>query len=126
MSFVLDASVVLAIVFEESPDVFDLSDLPGGRLSNVNYCEVLTRCLERGMDADFAERQIARLKIDRLPFTAADARVAAELRTATRHRGLSLGDRACLALARREGLPVLTADRQWEGLDVGIDIRLIR
>jgi PIN domain nuclease of toxin-antitoxin system len=126
VSFVFDASVVLAVVFEESPDVIDLSDLLGGRLSNVNYCEVLTRCLERGMDVDFAERQIARLKIETLPFTAADARAAAELRAVTRHRGLSLGDRACLALARREGLPVLTADRQWEGLDVGVDIRLIR
>jgi ribonuclease VapC len=51
---------------------------------------------------------------------------AAVLRRATRHRGLSLGDRACLALARRLEVPAYTADRSWGDLDVGLDNRVVR
>lgn len=126
MAFVFDASVVLAVLFEEPIGNLQFGDLLEGLLSSVNYSEILARCVDRGMGADLAERQIARLNMAIVPFDAGNARQAAQLREATRHRGLSLGDRACLALARREGLPVLTADRQWEGLDVGVDIRLIR
>jgi PIN domain nuclease of toxin-antitoxin system len=48
------------------------------------------------------------------------------MRPLTAKRGLSLGDRACLALAARTGLPVLTTDRAWSGLELGVDVRLIR
>lgn len=126
MAFVLDASVVLAVLFEEPVGSLEFGDLLDGQLSSVNYSEILARCMDRDMDADLAERQIARLNIAIVPFDDGNAREAAQLRLATRHRGLSLGDRACLALARREGLPVLTAGRQWDGLDVGVEIRLVR
>ncbi|WAC22135.1 type II toxin-antitoxin system VapC family toxin [Blastomonas sp. SL216] len=126
MAFVLDASVVLAVLFEEPIGNLDVGELLDGLLSSVNYSEILTRCLDRGMNSDFAERQVARLNIAVVPFGAVHARVTAGLREPTRHRGLSLGDRACLALARQEGVPVITADRQWQGLDVGVEIRLIR
>ncbi len=56
----------------------------------------------------------------------ADAVAAAELRIPTMAAGLSLGDRACLALGQRMGLPVLTTDRVWQSLDVGVEIRVIR
>ena len=126
MAFILDAPVVLAVLFEEPIGNLECGDLLDAQLSSVHYSEILARCMDRGMDADLAVRQIARLNIAIVPFDVGNAREAAQLRLATRHRGLLLGDRACLALARREGLPVLTADRQWEGLDVGVDIRLIR
>jgi PIN domain nuclease of toxin-antitoxin system len=48
------------------------------------------------------------------------------LRVETRHGGLSVGDRACLALARYVTLPVLAADTKWLEIDLGIDIRPIR
>ena len=60
------------------------------------------------------------------PFDESLALEAGFLRTSTRQYGLSLGDRACLALALREGAPVVTADRTWANLDLGIDIRVIR
>jgi PIN domain nuclease of toxin-antitoxin system len=59
-------------------------------------------------------------------FDAAQARVAGDLRSLTRAQGLSLGDRACLALAQALGLPVMTADRAWASLEVEIKIRTVR
>jgi PIN domain nuclease of toxin-antitoxin system len=63
---------------------------------------------------------------DRVPFDEELARGAGALRPATKSLGLSLGDRACLALAQREGLPVLTADRAWAKLAVGVEVKVIR
>jgi PIN domain nuclease of toxin-antitoxin system len=60
------------------------------------------------------------------PFTTADAIEAARLRPLTRAAGLSLGDRACLALARRHGAVAITADAAWATLSLGIDVRPIR
>ena len=60
------------------------------------------------------------------PFDESLAVEAGFLRPATRQYGLSLGDRACLALALRERIPVVTADRAWSQLDLGIDIQVIR
>jgi len=126
MVFVLDASVVLAVLFDEPIGNLDVGELLDGFLCSVSYSEILTRCLERGMDPDFAARQLERLDIAVVPFGPVHARVTADLREPTRHRGLSLGDRACIALALCEKAPLLTADRQWDGLDLGVDIRLIR
>jgi len=61
-----------------------------------------------------------------IPFDGLQARTAARLRAMTRHAGLSLGDRACLALGDRLGYPVVTADRVWAGLQVGTEIIMIR
>ncbi|MDM7324085.1 MAG: hypothetical protein P3W93_003650 [Thermus sp.] len=61
-----------------------------------------------------------------LPFTEEDALLSARLRPLTRSLGLSLGDRACLALASRLRLPVLTADATWAELSVGIEVEVIR
>jgi len=46
--------------------------------------------------------------------------------TVTRQYGLSLGDRACLALALKSGNPAVTSDRVWQDVKVGIDVRVIR
>ena len=61
-----------------------------------------------------------------VPFGPADAVAAARLRAPTRALGLSLGDRACLAVALRFGTAALTADRAWATLDVGVEVRLLR
>jgi len=61
-----------------------------------------------------------------LPFTEEDALEVARLRALTRAHSLAFGDRACLALARRLGLPALTADRTWAELGLGISVVVIR
>ena len=69
---------------------------------------------------------VARLNLRVVAFDEPQARAAARLRFLTRHIGLSLGDRACLALGDRLGCPVVTADRVWASLDVGVAIVVIR
>lgn len=126
MIFALDASVVLAVIFDEPGGEEAVDLMSEGIMSSINYCEVMTRCLGHGADGAVVEHQLARLGIAIVPFSITEARLAADLRKPTRHHGLSLGDRACLALAQHRGIAALTADRQWHGLELGVDIRLIR
>ena len=126
MTAVLDASAVLALYFEEAGAGQVRSALPGARLSSVNYTETISKCLDRGQGIDTALRKIAAIGVEIVAYDTELARRAGELRPLTRRLGLSLADRACLALAEREALPVLTADRSWKSLSLGLDIRLIR
>jgi PIN domain nuclease of toxin-antitoxin system len=64
--------------------------------------------------------------IEVVAFDSDQAQRTGELIVLTRSHGLSLGDRACLALAQSRGIPALTADRAWLGLDVGVEIRSLR
>lgn len=123
---VLDASALLAFLFEESGGDSVAAQMRGAALSTVSYSEVLTRMGEREVPAELAKATVARAQVDLVDFDADHAERAAALRPLTRHLGLSLGDRACLALAQALDAPVLTADRAWADLDVGIDIRLVR
>ena len=99
-------------------------------ISAVNWTETLTKVADAGDDpralaADLEEQGLLHGLIEVVPLTADDALAIAELSPPTRDR-LSVGDRACLALATRLGLPVLTADRGWLDLDVGAEVRPIR
>ena len=99
---------------------------PVSAISTVNLTEIVTSMIERSWETD---RIRAALEASATKVVDHDAELAIDaaiLRRATRHRGLSLGDRACLALARRLGVPVYTADRSWGDLDVGVDIRVVR
>ena len=94
-------------------------------LSSVNFAEVVSRLCERGMPVVEARQAVESLDIEIVPFEVEQATTAGALRPLTRALGLSLGDRACLALAQVRGLQVLTADRAWGAL-AGFDITLIR
>jgi PIN domain nuclease of toxin-antitoxin system len=123
---VLDASAVLAALLRE-PISCDLSLLLNEPvMSAVNLCEVATKLIDRGMPGHQALALISTLSIAVESFTAADAIAAADLRVRTREVGLSLGDRACLALGQRLSVPIYTADRPWARLGLPLDIRLIR
>ena len=126
MSVVIDASALVATLLDEIGSEFVVERLRGSLLSAVNYSETLSRVVERGAQAQAAEAIVRAYEIRVEPFTMELARIAAELRQPTRHLGLSLGDRACLALAKRNSLLLLTADRRLSRAEVGVDIRLIR
>lgn len=128
---VLDASALLALLNEE-PGAEEVAGVVTGgdcQMSAVNWSEVLARIPRM----EVAQRSRLDSLLDSLPqlltvvpFDEVDAERAAELRAPTERQGLSLGDRACLALALRSQLRVLTADRVWADVDVGAEIRLIR
>jgi ribonuclease VapC len=126
MSVILDASALLALLFDE-PGAEVVSPLAKrSQLLAVNYCEVMQRVIAIVGDAGLAETEIERLEIAVVPLDRSLARVAAELRERTRFIGASLADRACLAHGLATGLPILSADRDWLKLDLGIEIRMIR
>ena len=123
---VLDSSAILAVVFSEPGSDAILPLLQGGLLSSVNLAEVHTRLLLRGASPDFAWRRILDLGCVICYFDDLQARHAAELIGQTRSFGLSLGDRACLALALHHKATAYTTDAAWKNLDLEIDVRVIR
>jgi len=129
---VLDASALLAFLrLEPGAQVVRDNLRTGGALSTVNWAEALSFFEANGQSAEDIESDLrARGIIGQLialePFLPEDSLEAARLRPITRPLGLSLGDRACLALARRLRLPVLTADQIWEQLSLDLEIRLVR
>ena len=88
--------------------------------------EALTKLTDAGDSLATARLRCSAIGAEIVPLDEDLAVAAAALRDATRRRGLSLGDRTCLALALSQGAPAMTADRAWEGLDVGVEIILIR
>jgi len=103
----------------------------GAAISVVNWAEVLTKLAERGKDPGQAASETRKAEGSKRalviePLTAADCIAVARLRLTTRTQGLSLADRACLALAERLGAPAITADREWLKADVAAEVQLIR
>ena len=100
----------------------------GSLLSAVNYTEVVSKALDRGDALPRIFRKLAAMGFSVVPHDQPLARRAGELRPRTRHLGLSLADRACIALAERERLPAFTADRSWLSLGgaVAIEVHVIR
>jgi ribonuclease VapC len=129
MPFVLDTSAVLAILFREpGQDVVRSALHEGALLSTVNFAEAITRLVRDGMAADRAAAAITALPIGLRDLDAQLATDAGALFAQTRPFGLSLGDRACLALARQESVPALTGDRVWVQVAplLKVEVRLIR
>jgi ribonuclease VapC len=123
---IADASAILALLKQEPFGEFEPRRLFRATISAVNLCEVLERLCAGGLSQSEAEKAVAALNFRVAEFDEPQARLAAYLRTGTRSAGLSLGDRACLALGLRFGCPVITADRAWARVDVGVEIVLIR
>lgn len=123
---VLDSSAILAIFLEEPGRDMVVSRLFQAQTCSVNLTEVITKMLDQGVAVFDIEETVSELCGQIIDFDRDLAIQAGLLRSSTRHKGLSLGDRACLALAMREGLPVLTADRAWADLDLPVEVVLIR
>ncbi len=123
---VLDASALMAVLREEPGAAAVEAVIDDAAVSAVNLSEVQAKLVERGTPAEIAWSWLVDLDLDVVDFDALQAKVAGDLGVLTRAHGLSLGDRACLALAQVRSLPVMTADRAWAGLEVGIEIRAVR
>ena len=116
MPVVYDASVLLALIFDEPGSERARQSLADGVISSVNLSEVIATLVSRGATSADVSALIEDLPLEVVPFTTADAETAGLLRSSTKRLGLSLGDRACLALGRRLEAHILTADRAWEKL----------
>ena len=126
MTVVLDASALLVLLNGEPGTAVVVEALPRAVIGAVNISEVVARLADGGMPGLAIQETIEELRLDVMPFDAELALTAGLLRPLTRSAGLSLGDRACLALGMRLRLPVLTADRIWAGLDLDVEVRLVR
>jgi PIN domain nuclease of toxin-antitoxin system len=125
MMVVFDASAVLAIMHDDRGADIAASYLSGSMLSAVNYAEVIGKLVKHGMPVDSAALGITRLIREVVPFTQEQGKVAGELLKETQSLGLSLGDRACLALGQLMEYPVLTAEQSWSKVK-GVKVQLIR
>ncbi len=123
---VLDASVLLAVLKGEALDERMHMLLEGALLSTVNLAEVLTKVYEDPSIEDDAVDEILAILRPPEPFTEQQAKFAAQLRPVTAAVGLSLGDRACIALGAETDADIYTADRAWAKLKLPYRIHLIR
>ncbi len=123
---VVDSSVLIGIIRRERGHEKLAEVVRGGTISAVNYSDVITHMTDLDIDPTDWRAGLESFQMIVAPFDLEQCEAAGILRRETRHIGLSLGDRACLALARTLGTAVLTADRDWAKLDIGIDIRLVR
>ena len=123
---VLDSSALLCLLNGEAGAERVAEALPSAVIGAVNLAEVVTKLRERGLSAEEVEEALGGFNLDVRPFTAVQAYATGHLRHATRSQWLSLGDRACLALAVELGAPALTADQAWGKVDAGAALEVIR
>lgn len=126
-SRVLDASAAVAAILKEPGGLMVRQSLEGARMSAVNVAETLT-VLGRTLPAEEALILFNWLGVEVEDFDIEQAKAAASLvgPELIRKHNLSLGDRACLALAKKMGAPVLTAERNWRIPGLGVEVQLIR
>lgn len=123
---VLDASALLAFLRKEPGAEKVAEHLTRSFISAVNWSEALGKLVEYGKRLEDVIFQLERLRIPVIPFDDEQARLAAAFWKQSRTAGLSLGDRACLALALKTGLPALTTEAIWLKIDLGVQVVKIR
>jgi PIN domain nuclease of toxin-antitoxin system len=125
-SVVLDSSALMALLRSEEGADRVRAVIGRSVISSLNLAEVQTKLVGEGMDEEVAWLHIAAAECPTVNFNDEHARVTGALVRVTRPFGLSLGDRACLALAIDRKATVYTTDRIWKKLDLGIRIEAIR
>lgn len=126
-STVLDASALLALLQQEAgSDVVAQAVQHGTVICAVNLAEVVGKLADAEVPTEVIEQILLPIDIEVVPFDTRLAYRAGLLRPLTRAQGLSLGDRACIALAQERQLPILVAERGWQGLSLGVELRMIR
>lgn len=125
---VLDASAVLALLLGEPGAKRVATALDDARIGAVNLAEIVSYYAKLGVARSDIEAMLRPLPVRVVPIDAELSYAAGMLRTLTLERGLSLGDRYCLALAKRDSVPALTAERRWPEIAdaAGVEVELIR
>ena len=124
---VLDASAILAILFQEQGgEKLTAEILRDSVISTVNLAEVQSKLIKKGYVPEEAWEDALSIVNSAEPYTSEQARIAGDLITTTERFGLSLGDRSCLALAIALKAPVYTTEQTWRNLKLGIPIHVIR
>ncbi|MGH6925447.1 MAG: type II toxin-antitoxin system VapC family toxin [Propylenella sp.] len=123
---VLDSSAIMAVIRAERGVEAAAEAMPQALVSVVNEAEVIGVLIRYGSTPEGALNLVLNLPYRRIDLDAGLARRAGMLWRDLRPRGLSLGDRCCLALAERERLPVLTTDQRWVELPLDVEVRLLR
>ncbi len=123
---VIDSSAIIAFLKGEAGSDVARQYISGALVSAVNVAEVASKLAEEGMPDAETRLTVADLGMEIVPFTMDHALQVGSLRLQTRAQGLSVGDRACLVLAKHQGVPAVTADRRWAELEIGVEVRLIR
>jgi ribonuclease VapC len=125
---VLDASALIAMIKGEKGAAKVAGAIAGARVSSVNYAEVVSHFVHAGMPAHEVDLMLQPLPLVVVPADRALATLAGRLRRLTAEAGLSLGDRFCLALAQRDGLPAWTSDQNWKKIaePAGVKVVAIR
>lgn len=124
--YVIDASALLAAIHDEPGGEIVQQAIEYSVISAVNWSEVLQKLTRSGADANAIAEMLNALGLRVEVFTEEDAQLVADLWPETKQKGLSLADRACLALGQRLQRPVMTADTAWQATDSGVTIKLIR
>lgn len=123
---VLDSSALLAVINAERGADAVAKLLDGAVIGAVNYAEVVTKLVERGASIQETRRELGLIDVPVVDFDASLAERTGALRLNTKKYGLSLGDRACLALAERDGAVAVTTDKSWAETGLKIKIEMVR
>lgn len=125
MTVVLDASALIAMIKGEKGAAKVAAGIAGARVTSVNYAEVVTHFIHAGMPERDVDAMLDPLPLTVVPVDKPLAQVAGRLRAVTAAAGLSLGDRFCLALARRDGLPAWTSDQNWTAIAAAVAVEVV-
>ena len=125
-AIVFDSSVLIAILRQEPGSDVGEQSLNDALISTVNLAEVATYLARNSVPPETINQALAAFPIEVVPFDREQGLIAGCLYPACKSLGLSLGDRACLALAKSKSLPVLTADKAWLELKINVDVNSIR
>jgi PIN domain nuclease of toxin-antitoxin system len=123
---VLDASAILALLNKETGSEEVLKFIGKAAMSTVNLSEVIAKLADAGIPEEDIRQIISHLNLEVIDFNQEQALKSGILRPITKSIGLSFGDRACLALGIILNQPVLTTDRLWVSINVGVEVRLLR
>ncbi len=123
---VLDASAVLAFLQKEGGANVVTAAINDSVISTVNWSEVIKKLLTRNVDVRSIAEKMRSLGLKILPFELVESEMAGAIYVITQESGLSLADRACLAVATKLDAPAYTTDREWLNVDLDLDIKLIR